>query len=80
MNAGENIVSFATDIRPLFRPKDVSAMKNFGGFDLSKHADVSTYAADILERLEAGNMPCDGAWPEDRVGKFKAWMDGGKQP
>lgn len=80
MSAGESCVSFAIEIRPLFRPKDVTAMKNFGGFDLSKHSDVSAYATDILTRLEAGNMPCDGAWPEDRINKFRQWINDGKQP
>lgn len=24
----------------------------------------------------AGRMPCDGAWPEQSVTRFKAWMAG----
>lgn len=80
MTAVDGNVSFATDIRPLFRPKDVTAMKNFGGFDLSTYADVSAYAIDILARLGSGSMPCDGAWPQDHVERFKQWIDDGKQP
>lgn len=73
-------LSFAQDIRALFRAKDVNAMKNFGGFDLSKHADVSANADAIFGRLAAGTMPCDGAWPADRVARFRKWMDDGKNP
>jgi hypothetical protein len=72
--------SFATDIRPLFRPKDIAAMKNAGGFDLSSYDDVSKWAGGILARLKAGQMPCDGAWPSAQVQLFADWVGGGKQP
>jgi hypothetical protein len=55
-------VSYATDIKPLFRPRDIAAMRNFGGFDLSKYDDVVKHADSILARLKAGDMPCDGSW------------------
>lgn len=73
-------LSFAQDIRPLFRTKDINAMKNFGGFDLSKHADVSANANAILGRLAAGTMPCDVAWPAGRVAQFRKWIEDGKNP
>jgi hypothetical protein len=47
-------------------------------FDLWSLADVSTYADAILQRLEAGTMPCDGAWPAERVAIFRRWRDAGK--
>ena len=50
---GAVTVSFTTDIQPLFRVKDVNAMKKFGGFDLSKFDDVVTHADSILRRLKA---------------------------
>jgi hypothetical protein len=25
--------------------------------------------------LEIGSMPCDGPWPEERVGLFRKWLD-----
>ena len=31
----------------------------------------------ILERLRAGTMPCDGAWPPDRVEVFARWVSSG---
>jgi hypothetical protein len=71
-------VTFVPDIKPLFRPRDIGAMRNFGGFDLSKYQDVVTHADSILTRLEAGDMPCDGAWPPDKVALFAQWISDGK--
>ena len=57
-------LSFATDIRPLFRETpDVDAMKPMG-LDLWSYDDVKQQAIAIHSRLEDGSMPCDGAWPE----------------
>ena len=73
-------LSFAADVRPLFRDQpDVEAMKSFG-LDLSSHADVKANAEAIYSRLEDGSMPCDDAWPKERVALFKQWMDEGMQP
>ena len=49
-------------------------------FDLWAHADVQAHAADILDRLRAGTMPCDGAWPPERVDVFRRWTESGRQP
>jgi hypothetical protein len=43
-------------------------------FDLWSHEDVSKHAPAILARLEGGTMPCDGAWPADRVDVFRRWL------
>jgi len=73
-------LSFAGDIRPLFRDTpDVKSMKGMG-LDLSSYADVKAKAQAIYSRLEDGSMPCDGAWPEDQVARFKRWMDEGMAP
>ena len=73
-------LSFASDIRPLFRDTpDVDSMKDYG-LDLSSYADVKARAKDIYATLEDGSMPCDGAWSEDRVALFKRWMDEGMAP
>ena len=77
---GNDAVSFARDIRPLFRDSDIASMKRASGLDLSNHVQVSAKADQILSRLEAGDMPCDGAWPESQVQLFKKWIDGGKRP
>ena len=73
-------ISFATDIRPLFRQRDVSAMHTVSGFDLSSYDDVSKRAERIFARLKAGEMPCDGAWPAANVQLFSDWIRAGKQP
>ncbi len=73
-------LSFANDIRPLFRDKpDVETMKGMG-IDLSSYEDVKAKAQGVYLRLEDGSMPCDGAWPKDRVERFKRWMDEGMAP
>jgi hypothetical protein len=49
-------LSFATDIRPLFRDSpDVDSMRY--GPDLSSYEDVKDKAAEIYERLEDGGVP-----------------------
>ena len=44
-------------------------------FDLWSHEDVSANATAIFEKLSTGAMPCDGAWPPERIGLFRRWMD-----
>ena len=73
-------VSFAKDIRPLFRDDyDVQIMKDVG-LDLSSYEEVKAQAANIYDRLADGSMPCDGAWPKEQVALFKQWMDEGTAP
>jgi hypothetical protein len=43
-------------------------------FDLWSFDDPTAHAPAILARLEAGSMPCDGAWPADRVDVFRQWL------
>jgi hypothetical protein len=73
-------LSFATDIRPLFRDEpDVKTMKRMG-LDLSSYNEVKAKAEGIYARLEDGSMPCDSPWPKDQVSLFKRWIDEGMQP
>lgn len=72
-------LSFAKDIRPLFRDHDVSAMKPFG-LDLSSYDVVKSKAQHVYGAVQKGSMPCDGAWPADQVALFKKWMDEGMAP
>jgi hypothetical protein len=72
-------LSFAADIRPLFRDKDVEAMKP-GGIDLSSYEDVSKRARDIYSRLSGKEMPCDGPWSDGQLQLFKAWVESGMKP
>jgi hypothetical protein len=72
--------SFATDIRPLFRDSpDIDTMQGYG-LDLSSYEEVKTQASEIYARLGDGSMPCDQAWPPDRLALFKRWMDEGLAP
>ena len=66
---------FEDDIKPLFREGDREAMEF--ALDLWSHEDVSSNAAEILGRLEDGSMPCDSAWPEERIAVFRTWIDAG---
>jgi hypothetical protein len=72
-------MSFAQDIRSMFRDEDIQEMKGIADFDLSKYEDVRAHAADIYERVADGSMPCDGGWSKEQVAKFKQWMDEGMQ-
>jgi len=69
---------FETDIKPLFRERDQRSMTFM--FDLWAFDDVSEHAADILERVRDGTMPCDRAWDQAAVDLFERWMAGGKRP
>jgi hypothetical protein len=71
-------VTFAQDIRPLFRDRDVRSMSF--AFDLSSYEHVRRNAEEIYERLADGSMPCDGRWPSEDVERFRAWIDSGSLP
>ncbi|HEU0304246.1 MAG TPA: hypothetical protein VFR32_06675, partial [Gaiellaceae bacterium] len=71
----EEPVSFEHHIRPLFRERDRKSMKFV--FDLWSYDDAKQHAADILERLQDGSMPCDGAWPEEKIEAFRRWAETG---
>ena len=71
-------LSFARDIKPLFRQHDRESMEK--AFDLWSFDDVRAHASDILERVKNGSMPCDGAWPPERVRVFQRWVDSGTPP
>ena len=69
-------VGFEEHIKPLFRDRDRKSMKFV--FDLWSLQDVTQHADAILQRLEDGSMPCDGAWPPERVAIFRRWVKEGK--
>jgi hypothetical protein len=73
--ATEQPISFAQDIKPLFREGDRESMK--WAFDLSSYDDVAANSDAILGKLRDGTMPCDGAWPEEQVDLFQRWVDAG---
>ena len=46
-------------------------------FDLWSYADVKQNAHAILERVRSSSMPCDGAWPQEKVDAFERWVTSG---
>ncbi len=73
--SGGETPSFERNIKGLFRATDRDAMQS--AFDLWSWDDVSKHAKPILERLQDGTMPCDGAWPPANVALFERWVTGG---
>ena len=71
-------VSYEAHIKPLFREGDRRSMSF--AFDLWSYDDVSSRAAGILQRLDDGSMPCDGAWPAAQIQAFRRWTETGKRP
>ncbi|MEV6098540.1 hypothetical protein [Nocardia sp. NPDC051981] len=74
----EEAVGFGAHIKPLFRDKDQRSMSLV--FDLWSLDDVTKHTAEILDRLAAGTMPCDGAWPAEKVDVFRRWTESGMHP
>ncbi len=77
--ASTSVLTFAADIRPLFRDRDIKAMKPMG-IDLSSYEDVKEHAQAIYTRLSAGGMPCDGPWNDGHIRKLEAWIQSGMAP
>jgi len=71
-------LSFATDIKPLFREHDRTSMLK--AFDLWSHDDVVAHGDAIAAVLKKGSMPCDGPWPDDQVSTFERWLAHGADP
>lgn len=72
-------MSFAADIKPLFREFDIESMKD-AGLDLSSYEEVKAKAAAIYKLLTDKSMPCDTPWGPADIQKFKFWMDDGMLP
>lgn len=80
-------VSFAADIKPLFRPVDISHMKPHG-IKLDDYTFMSNpdNANRVLATLAAGNnkppsMPPGGPyWTTDQLALFAQWQNDGYQP
>jgi hypothetical protein len=72
------LAGFEQDIRTMFREYDQTEME--WAFDLWSFDDVRENAEGILERLVAGDMPCDAPWPEADIEKFRTWIREGMEP
>jgi hypothetical protein len=77
-SSNDDRLSFAAHIKPLFRQHDRQSMER--AFDLWSFDDVRAHASDILQRVKNGSMPCDGAWPPERVQVFQRWVDSDMAP
>jgi hypothetical protein len=71
-------VSYAKDIRPLFRDGDIKCMTP-GGVHLDDFAwmSVPANAQQVLHSVSTGKMPPDAPWPKDRVALLQQWIDAG---
>jgi hypothetical protein len=75
---GSMALSFATDIRPLFRDEDIDCMKPMGiDLDDPSWMCVPANAQSVYGTVSAGSMPPDEPWSSERVSLFKKWMDAG---
>jgi hypothetical protein len=74
-------LSFAKDIRPLFRDIDVGHMQP-AGYDLSSYDDVKSKAEIIYGVVSAGTMPPPPGpvWTAETCAMFRAWIDEGCPP
>lgn len=75
---GAPVVSYETNIKPLFRPKDRNNM--LSRFDLWSYEDVKEWAQRIYDQVSGGDMPCDGPWPDESITLFDTWMKQGMAP
>ncbi len=80
-------VSFAADIKPLFRAIDISHMKSFDvKLDDYTYMSDSTNAESVLANLSPHNgeppsMPPGGPyWTKDQLALFAKWQEEGYQP
>ena len=70
--AADEPVRYDKHIKPLFRARDRQSMTF--AFDLWSYDDVRSHAGAILARLRNGTMPCDGAWPAEKIDVFARWV------
>jgi hypothetical protein len=84
-------VSFATDIKPLFRPVDIAHMKSAGvkldDYEyMSNPANNHQNAQHVQDSLSPQNgdppaMPPGGPyWTPEKLALFARWRDDGHQP
>ena len=67
---------FESDIRELFRPEDIAALRA-AGWPAASYEDFKRDGALILRWLEDGSLPADGAWPAEDIDLFDQWLAAG---
>jgi hypothetical protein len=75
----KRVVSYASDIKPLFTEIDQKHMKFM--FDLWSYDDVKENANEILDSVSKGRMPPpkpqgEGRWSDANIALFQEWIDG----
>jgi hypothetical protein len=71
-------LSYANDIRPLFRNGDIQCMAPMGVLlDDPTWMCVQVNAQTVYGQVSTGSMPPDAPWSQDRITLFKNWMDEG---
>jgi len=81
------MVSFSTDIKPLFRDIDISHMKRFGveldNYDYLSNPDNANRVLATLSPRDGQppSMPPGGPyWTEVQLALFARWQQGGYKP
>jgi hypothetical protein len=75
---GARLVSYITDIRPLFGLQDRIAMMNI--CDLWSYDEVASHASTIGERIAEGSMPGVRPLTDAQVSMFDRWVAEGARP
>ena len=80
-------ISFARDIKPLFRPVDISHMKSYGvKLDDFTYMSNPEHANAVLRTLsphgdKSPSMPPGGPfWTHEQLALFAKWQTDGYQP
>ena len=88
------MVSFAGDIRPLFRPEDVDCMSAYGVLlddyaymsnpagsgQFADHGNARTVHYRLTPAAGFERMPDGGPyWPDEQIALFEQWMNDGFQ-
>ena len=76
-SASVSMLSYASDIRPLFRDFDLETLKRFDGIDLNSLETVRANIETLQERLQAGKLPYDGCWSSKQIVLFNRWVNQG---
>jgi hypothetical protein len=72
-DTNERAPTFESDIKPLFREPDRTAMIVI--FDLWSFDDVRANADRILAAVRAGSMPSEMQWSNEKVDLLQRWVD-----
>ena len=70
-------MSVERHIKQLFHAGDRQVHKL--AFDLWSYHDLRLDADGIAQRLRDGPMPCDGAWPPEKIESFERRVQSGTQ-